>query len=159
MEKWWAKEFEEKYPDKDFAKTQFNFSAEELRMLTSFNGALLAAQVNANIANKTVEATTNIMNNFVTVDVTKRLGITVIQDTGINYDAGIGKLIVATPKNICSQCKNKKAEFSFKGQIYCGDCIDKVTKKDNAPKAIEEKEPLKEPTLEVKQEAKPNKKK
>lgn len=130
MDKWWSKEFEEQYPDKDFVKTQFNFNNEELRTLTAFNGALLAAQVSANIANKTVEATTNIMNNFVTTEVTKRLGTKIIQDTGINYDSNMGKLIIATPKQICSVCKNKKAEFSYKNNIYCKDCVDKVTGKD-----------------------------
>lgn len=131
------REYDNMYPEKDFKKTTYQFSAGEIRNLTTF--------VTLTQMGKIAEV---MANNFVSSEVIKRLGVQTTADSGILYDVGVGQVIVYIPKAICSNCNAKRAEFSYKDKIYCKTCVDLVVKKP------EEK-------IEVQQEAKvePKKKK
>lgn len=140
------KYLEQQYPDKDFKKTIYQFSAGEVRQLTTF--------VTITQMGKFAEA---MANNYVSNEVVKRLGVKTTLDSGVIYDVSAGQVVIYLPKVVCSKCEAKRAEFSYKNQVYCKTCVDLVTAA--LPAGTEEVKQVAGKTEEVKEVKEEKKKK
>lgn len=120
--------YDEQYPDKDFKKTTYSFTPQEIRNLATF--------VSLSQMGKIAEV---MANNFVSNEVVRRVGAKTTLDSGILYDIGEGKIVIYIPKVVCSKCGIKRAEYSYKNQPYCKGCVDEIQKENvEAPAAVEE---------------------
>jgi hypothetical protein len=109
------KQYDAQFPEKDFKKSIFTFTNEEKAELGSFNTIMQMAQLAEILSNQ-----------IVNTKVLPRLGQKVTSDSQVYYDIPSGKIVTWIPKQICSECKMKKAEFEYKGKIYCKTCVDVV---------------------------------
>ena len=120
--------YDNQYPAKDFDKKIYSFSAAEIRNLATFVTITQMGKIAEQLAN-----------NFVSNEVIKRLGVTTTIDSGVLYDVAQGSVTTYIPKVICSECKARRAEFSYKDKVYCQTCVDLVKKPEVKPEAVVEK--------------------
>lgn len=111
------KAWDEKYNPNEYTKTIYSFTASELARLAPWDAQVQTARFSE-------IALTGIIRN----DCLKRVGAKNIPDSGIRYDINTGQFIVYQPKVLCSMCKNKKAEFSYKDMVLCQGCVDTLKK-------------------------------
>jgi len=128
-----SNEFENHYPTKDFAKTIYAFDSAEIRKLTSMDTIVQLGQM-AQLG----------INQIVNEEFLPRIGAKKSPDIGVLYDIPKGQCMVFTPKVWCAACKNKKADYEYKGRFYCGSCL-KLQQEVDAGKKVKEakKEALK----------------
>ena len=113
----------EKYPQGDYVKSIFSFSNNEMSLITPWD---VQVQIGL-VAQKMLDIIINTV-------VAKRVGIKIIKDTGVEFNTQEGKLYIWQPKNICSTCRDRKAEFSYAKALYCKNCIE-LLKQQIAAKA------------------------
>ncbi len=131
--KWWPEEWDNQYPEKDFTRQFYSFSAEEMRTLASFSNMALMAALLANVANTAAKNAEGMASKYVMDEAVKRLGLKLTSDAGINFEPNIGKLVVASPKVVCQKCNDKKAEYSYKNKALCEACSKIETESDKKP--------------------------
>lgn len=130
------------YPAKDYKKSIYTFSKEQLAELKPLDDATKLVQTFmalGQIAQRAKDA-------YVGGQVLDTLNIKKSQDSKFNYDLDANKIIVYEPRLWCSQCDTKRAEFKYQDKIYCSSCIEEVKKTIAQPveqPAVEE-EPKKE---------------
>lgn len=130
--------FDAKYPSKEYNKTIFVFTSEELRKLSSLETISQMGQI-ANM----------MISNIVQGQCLPRVSAKNSPDSGVLYDIPAGKFFVYTPKVWCFRCNQRKARYFYRNNNYCDDCLRIVQ--------AEEKKGV--PPIEVKQtEAKKEKK-
>lgn len=107
------KQWEEQYNEKDYQKTIYSFTSTELGRLAPWDAQIQIGQI-----------ASQVLTGILRKEVLKRVGQKNSPDSGIRYDISTGQFFVYAPKNWCSLCKIKKAEFSVKEAIYCSSCIE-----------------------------------
>lgn len=122
---------DEAFPAKDFKKSTFNFSTEELTELQPLQEAVRLVQTFLSLGQIAQKAA----DSYVSSQVLTRLGVKSSQDTKATYDIEKNRILVYEPRLWCSVCNAKKAEFKYQDKIYCKDCIEKI--KQELAKPIE----------------------
>jgi len=112
------KKFEDNYPEKDFAKTIYSFKAQEIAKLAPWDADVQKGL----IAEKVI---TSIIRN----ECFKRVGAKNSPDIGIKYDIIDEKFILFAPRIWCSECGNKRAEYSVGNVVYCKTCLEVLREK------------------------------
>lgn len=107
-----SKEFETKYPTKDFNKTTYSFDSAELRKLSSLDTIGQMGQM-----------AEMMIGNLIQGECLTRIGAKNSPDVGTLYDIPKGQFIVFTPKVWCIACNKRRAIFEYKGHFYCNDCL------------------------------------
>lgn len=124
--------WDKRYNEKDFAKTTFSFTPSEIAKLAPWDSQIQIGQF-ASIA----------LTGVIRRDCLKRVGVKDSTDTGIRYDISTGQFFVYQPRIWCSQCNNKRAEFSYNNsynnKVYCGGCIEILKQQSAQSKPKEEK--------------------
>lgn len=110
-------------PEKDFKKSLFTFSGNEMMELAPYNSAMAIGQMAEILSNQ-----------IVNTKVLPRLGVKVTADSKLFYDIPNNKIITWIPKRVCVNCKNKKAEFDLGGKDVCAACVDILKTTSVAPK-------------------------
>ena len=105
-------EFSQKYPEKEYTKRVYSFTQEEKGKLQSLNTIVQIGQI-AQV----------MINQFIQNSCLKRVEVKNSPDIGVLYDIPTGNFFVFTPKEWCSQCGVRKAEYQYKGKRYCKDCL------------------------------------
>lgn len=124
------KSWDEKYSPKDYSKTVYSFKPQEIAKLAPWD-----AQVQlGNVAQ-------NVLSNILSKECLKRVGVKNSKDTAIRYDIHTEQFFVYQPRIWCSLCTTRKAEYSVKDKVYCGDCIEIL--KAQAKKEVKPKEEVK----------------
>jgi len=108
-------EFEKQYPTKDYEKLIYSFTAEELRGLAPYFSAVIQGQL--------MELH---LNQFLHSICMPRIGAPDSPDVGLAYDFTGGKFTLYIPKNLCVECKKRKAVFEYNKKQYCEDCFNLV---------------------------------
>lgn len=112
---------EDRYPAKEYNKTIFNFTQDELRELTSLNTIVRMGQIaQVMIASKVREVCL------------VRVGIKNVPDVGVMHDITKGTFFTYVPKVWCLNCGVRKAVFEYKGKFYCEVCA-KLAQVQNKP--------------------------
>ena len=107
--------FEQKFPIKDYNKLMYAFTAEELRMI----GGFIADEMRGENAKQAIAS-------ILAKVCLPRVGVQDSPDNGVSYDYIGGRFVLYVPKNICVQCKKRKALYEFKGKKYCETCFNLV---------------------------------
>jgi hypothetical protein len=107
--------YDAKYPVKDFKKTIFVFTSEELRKLTSLDTIVQMGQI-AQV----------MIGNIVQQQCLPRVAVKNSPDIGVLYNIPAGQFYVYTPKVWCMRCNVRRANFNYKGSFYCQDCLNQV---------------------------------
>lgn len=105
-------EYDKRYPTKEYNKTIFVFTAEELRKLASLESIAQMGQI-----------ATVMINNIVQGECLPRVGIKDSPDIGVLYNIPSGQFYTYVPKFWCMRCKIRKATFEYKGISYCQSCV------------------------------------
>ena len=116
-------EFEQRFPLKDYNKLMYAFTAEELRMIAGF--------VNDEMRGDSAKQA---ISNILAKVCLPRVGVEDSPDNGVSYDYIGGRFVLFVPKNLCAQCKKRKALYEFKGKKYCEDCYNLVKTVDDGKK-------------------------
>lgn len=120
-EKSQEKVFDEKYPMKDYKKTIFVFTSEELRKLTSLDTITQMGQI-ASV----------MIGNVVQQQCLPRVAVKNSPDIGVLYNIPLGQFYVYTPKIWCIRCGVRKASFNYKNNFYCQSCVDIIQAQEKA---------------------------
>lgn len=108
-----SKEFESKYPSKDFNKTIYSFDSQELRKLSSLDTISQLGQMAQMMISQVIQG-----------ECLSRVEAKNSPDIGILYDVPRGNFTVFVPKVWCVACKNRRAIYEYKGHFYCKSCLD-----------------------------------
>lgn len=142
---------DEQYPAKDYHKKFFSISNEDFESLKPFEDATALINVFFTLGQIAQRA----KDQYVSQTIIPKLGIKESVDTKVTYDLLAKKIVAYEPRNWCSKCGNKKAEYKYQDKLYCQKDIEEI-KKEIGDK-IETEEPKKE-EKEVKEEKKEEKK-
>lgn len=139
---------DEAYPSKDFKKTQYTFSAEEMESLKPLEDATALVKTLMALG----EIAQRAKDGYVGGQVLERLGIKRSPDVKVTYDMPSKKILVYEPRLWCSQCNEKRAEFKYQDKIFCSTCIEDVRKTIGQP--VEQPEVAPQEAEEPKKEKK-----
>ena len=109
--------FDTKYPSKDYQKTYFMFTADEIRKLTQLDTIVQMGQIAQAMEN------TMIQNQCL-----PRVQPKNSPDIGILYDIPSGKFITYVPKVWCANCGIRRATFDMGGKYFCQSCVTLIQK-------------------------------
>lgn len=122
--------FDSQFNEKDFQKTIYTFKAQEIAKLAPWDADIQKAEIAKQVI-------TSIIRN----ECFKRVGAKNSPDIGIKYDVINEQFTLFIPRNWCSMCQNRRAEYSVQNKIYCTSCVEIL--KSKQPKAPEKKQEAK----------------
>ena len=103
---------------KDYDKKIYNFTSTEVSKLMPWD---MQIQIGV-IAEK-------VLAGILRTECLKRVGVKNSPDTRVEYDFVTSQFVAYVPKIWCSECKNRKAEFTYNNLPYCTDCATVLKKK------------------------------
>lgn len=124
------------FPAKEYKKSIFTFSKEELAELKPLEDAcqlVITLQTLGLIAQKEKD-------NYVGSQVLSRLQVKRSEDAKYNYDLKNNRIIVYEPRLICTACLTRKAEYTYQEKIYCVVCIEKIKSELAKPVTLPEEQ-------------------
>jgi len=111
------------YPEKEYKRTTFSFTAGELREVCGFDTVI-----------KMGDMAKILITNYINATTLKRVGVKNSPDVGLKYDIEKGTLDIYEPRFWCSKCQMRKGVFSYLEKTYCEGCFEALKKE-----AIEKK--------------------
>ena len=97
--------------EKNYDKKIYSFTTMEISKLMPWD---MQIQLGA-IAEK-------VLSGILRTECLKRVGVKNSPDVKVEYDFVTGQFFAYVPKIWCSDCKNRKAEFTYENKPYCTDC-------------------------------------
>src|SRR5258708_31416089 len=114
-------QYDEQLLKSGYKKTIFTFLPQDLSRISSLETISTMGQL-----------AQSMIDNIVQTQCLPRTGTKNSVDTKILYDVSKSQFFVYSPKIWCMLCGVRKAEFEYKGKLYCQSCVDKLKAEEKA---------------------------